>query len=90
LRKPWICLECRILMEMVDDDHCICPACRTEVWFEFAGPDLSDDDPPINRNSAYVSRSLPEGYRVPPGGSKAGKRPDKKGTKTYLDNGFEG
>jgi hypothetical protein len=89
--KPWPCLDCKIMMELIDEDHCKCPICKTEVWFKYDAPDLSDDsidysDVPTN----YVSRSLPELYKVPPGGSKSGKRPKKKGTKTYLDNGYCG
>lgn len=88
--KPWVCLDCRIVMILIDEDHCKCPKCKTEVWFEYDAPDMSDDEQLINHTTNYVSRSLPERYKVPPGGNKTGKRTKKKGTKTYDDNGFCG
>ena len=96
-QKPWVCLDCRIIMIKIDDDHCKCPNCKTEVWYQYDAPDLNEDDLPeergteTNAQTQYVSRSLPERYRVPPGGAKAGKRAKKKGTKIYVDDiGFEG
>lgn len=69
-RKAWPCLECRVMMQMVNDDFCKCPICGTEVWFNFDAPAT-----PTKKPNTYVSRSLPEGYKVPPGGSKSsGKR----------------
>lgn len=89
--KPWICQKCVVAMVLVDEDHCKCPECKTEVWFDYDAPELDDEEPPINHDTTLVSRSLPEGYRVPPGGSKSGKRAKKKGTKIYCDdNGFYG
>lgn len=92
--KPWPCIECRVMMIPASEDFCKCPVCGTEVWYKYDAPELDDDEPTadrINHDTTLISRSLPEGYRVPAGGSKAsGKKPRKKGTKTYLDNGFEG
>lgn len=84
--KPWPCMDCRVIMTPVDEDHCKCPVCGTEVWYKYDAPDLSEEEPPPAGKSQYVSRSLPEHYRVPPGGSKSGKRSKKKGTKIYVDD----
>jgi hypothetical protein len=91
MTKPWFCLDCRMLMDNVDEDHCKCPRCGTEVWYNYGETSPAESqkvEVGLTRNS-YISRSLPEGNRVPPGGAKAGKRPKKKGTKIYIDNGYE-
>ena len=102
MTPAWFCQKCHvetgtiIVMAAIDADHCKCPRCKTEVWPDYDAPDLDESDPlPADPPAQcagpdYVSRSLPEGYRVPPGGSKSGKRAKKKGTKTYDDNGFCG
>ena len=93
-RKPWPCMDCLIVMTMdVSDDFCKCLECGTEVWFNYGNPHFkSDKDDPqkVTIQVEYVSRSLPEGYKVPAGGSKSGKRPKNKGTKLWADNsGFK-
>lgn len=93
--KAWPCIECRVMMVSVNEDYCKCPVCGTEVWYHYDAPDLDETEPEIGNeplvDTTLVSRSLPERYKVPPGGGKAsGKKPRKKGTKTYLDNGYEG
>ena len=90
-RKVWPCLNCLVMMIAVDEDHCKCPACGTEVWHQYDAPDLSGDaigGDNADAKTEYVSRSLPEGYRVPSGGSKSGKRTRNKGTKIWSDNDF--
>jgi len=92
-RKPWPCLDCLVIMKMESEDFCKCPVCGNEVWFNYNNPDYN----PENRNLqavtvdvAYISRSLPEKYKVPAGGNKTGKRSKKKGTKTWTDeNGYK-
>lgn len=75
------------MMKLMDDDHCKCPKCGSEVWFNYNAPNFADDgEPKMKFSNQYISRSLPEGYRVPPGGAKTGKRARKKGTKTYTDD----
>ena len=89
-RKPWFCIDCRVVMPIASNDHCKCPVCGTEVWYNYDAPDLSEPGLPAVK-SQYVSRSLPDGYRVPPGGSKSGKRSKKKGTQIFVDDvGFGG
>lgn len=100
MTPAWFCQKCHyetgqiIVMAVIDADHVKCPRCKTEVWPDYDAPDLGEDDPTVTCKadpcSTLVSRSLPEGYRVPAGGSKSGKRPKKKGTKTFEDNGFYG
>lgn len=96
MTPAWFCQKCYvetgqiIVMAVIDDDHMKCPRCKTEVWPDYDAPDLDEVEPVTCAGPVYISRSLPEGYRVPPGGSKSGKRPKKKGTKTFDDNGFCG
>ena len=96
MTPAWFCQKCHaetgmiIVMAAIDDDHVKCPRCRTEVWPDYDAPELDEVEPVPCAGPVYVSRSLPDGYRVPPGGSKSGKRAKKKGTKTYDDNGFCG
>jgi len=94
-RKQWYCLSCYkdlgqiFVLEIIDEDHHKCPICGIEVWFPMPGMESQKVKNDLTTNS-YISRSLPEKYKVPPGGSKSGKRAKKKGAKTFLDNGFEG
>ena len=30
--KPWECKYCHVTMELIDQDHCICPQCGVSVW----------------------------------------------------------
>lgn len=41
--KPWPCMDCRVMMSLVDEDHCKCPQCGTEVWFDY-NEELTKDD----------------------------------------------
>lgn len=42
-KVAWPCVDCRIMMVLVDEDHCKCPECGTEVWFDY-NTELSRDD----------------------------------------------
>lgn len=33
--RPWPCIKCRVIMEGIDEDHCKCPVCGTEVWYDY-------------------------------------------------------
>ena len=33
-RKPWICQNCNIVMNVTDMDFLKCSICETEVWFK--------------------------------------------------------
>ena len=90
MNKPWYCEECRVVMAPMDEDHCKCLICGTEVWYNYDAPDLSEQHISADKTT-YVSRSSPERYRVPPGGCKSGKVAKKKGTKIFVDDvGFGG
>lgn len=96
VEAPWFCQKCYrlvgqiITMPSVEGDYYKCPRCGTEVWLDYNAPVLNEADPPVDRGTPYVSRSLPERYKVPPGGAKSGKRAKKKGTQIYIDDRFEG
>ena len=80
MNKPWPCLKCLgVIMKAVDDDHCQCPNCGTEVWYDYNMPSEKDQiEEALENNGGYVSRSLPEGYKVPAGGSKSGSSSKKE------------
>lgn len=85
--KPWMCLDCRVMMRVVNEDFCKCPECGTEVWFKFGEPTA------LRRQKEYISRSLPEGVKVPGGSSKSGKRSKermKKPTLAQINSGLAG
>ena len=94
-RKPWPCIDCRVMMAVIDDDHCKCHNCGTEVWYEYGEPsERKQIDDAVENNHGYVSRSLPERLKVPGGGSKAGKRAGKermrnKSTQTIYEQMFK-
>lgn len=85
-RKPWICLDCRIIMDLIDEDHCKCGQCGTEVWFNYEAPDLSsiDSDHVITKvkvpQSIFVSdeiaiKEMMPGIKIKrKGNSKSGRR----------------
>lgn len=85
--KSYLCPRCLSPFQVNPDEYFKCLNCGGEFW-----PDPLGEEGRITSRGlttiSYVSRSLPEGCKVPPGGSKQGKRPKKKGTKTYIDNGF--
>ncbi len=82
-RKPWICLDCRILMDLIDEDHCKCHKCGTEVWYQYSEPEKEEiedmmmdsivrqdnDSQSILMGGAVVKRG---------GGSKSKGRSNKK------------
>lgn len=42
-KKPWPCMDCRVIMLEMDADHCKCPICGTEVWYDY-NEDLTQDE----------------------------------------------
>lgn len=82
-QKPWPCLKCMVMMNLIDEDHCKCPRCKTEVWFEY-------DDEPENveelMQETYLTKlpssnpefSIINGPPAPGGGSKTKGNRNKK------------
>lgn len=81
--KPWPCMDCRMMMLLVDDDHCKCPVCGTEVWFDY-NDELTHDE--VNElmkdNLAKHQRSVYDamigGEPVKGGGSRNSKGKSRK------------
>jgi len=42
--KPWVCLDCRVVMKMVNEDYCRCSICGTEVWFRYGSQIAAGED----------------------------------------------
>lgn len=42
-KKPWLCLDCRVVMLQVNEDYCKCPICGTEVWHDYNNEKLTVD-----------------------------------------------
>lgn len=93
--KPWVCLICLIAMETVDEDHCKCPKCGTEVWYDYK--EESDDDIGELMQESYTGHSTDPQFSIMSGqaakgggGSNGGKSRKKqlmqKPTTTELYN----
>lgn len=83
MQKPWPCLKCFVMMDAIDEDHCKCPKCKTEVWYEY---DEEIDDIPSLMQETFV-QSLPNsnpefsilnGPPAPGGGSRTKGNKNKK------------
>lgn len=78
--KPWACFDCRIMMKIIDEDHCKCPVCGTEVWFKY---DESQDDieelmqDNLNKHQINVYDAMLGGQPVKGSGSKVRGRSKK-------------
>ena len=82
--KPWPCLKCLIVMNPIDEDHCKCPQCGTEVWHDYQEPESADEIAELMQESVggHMPTSkgvLPAGRPLPGGGSK-----NKNGSKKNL------
>lgn len=81
--KPWPCFKCLIIMESVDEDHCKCPKCGTEVWYEYdEGCEESDEieelmQESFQRHNNNPGFSILYGASVPGSGSKTKGRNKK-------------
>lgn len=43
MNKPWPCLKCLgVIMQVIDEDHCKCPNCGTEVWHDYDEPSVEE------------------------------------------------
>jgi hypothetical protein len=75
-------MECRIMMEPVDEDHCKCPQCGTEVWYKYSEPSESDDEIAELMQESYNRHAqtdvLMGGAIQFSGGSKNGKSNKKQ------------
>lgn len=79
--KPWPCLKCFILMDNVDDDHCKCSKCGTEVWYDYDEPPGEDEIESLMQESFNTHKQSPDislmgGYAV--GGGSKSKGRNKK------------
>lgn len=79
--KPWFCQKCRRMMQPVDEDHCKCPECGSEVWYSYsAGHDdieeLMEDS--IVHHQKNVYEAMIGGKPVKGGGGGSGKNRNKK------------
>lgn len=82
--KPWLCLDCRVLMVLVDEDHCKCPQCKTEVWFRYDQREPKTEELMMPGNVCiegkgynYANLMKPE-HLVIKGGSKSSNKRTKK------------
>lgn len=88
IQKPWPCLKCMVMMNKIDEDHCKCPICGTEVWHNYnskAEDDESDawEDIEDLMKSSIPCKQNPEfsilnGPPAPGGGSKTKGNSNKK------------
>lgn len=84
-QKPWPCLKCMVMMNLIDDDHCKCPRCRTEVWFEYEDDSEPEDIEELMQET-YIQKlpnsnpefSIINGPPAPGGGSKTKGNRNKK------------
>lgn len=80
--KPWPCMECRVMMALVDEDHCKCPVCGTEVWFEFSVQDNSEIAKLMRekyKSNLPPKDPIPAGEAAKGGGGSKSKGRDRKG-----------
>lgn len=82
MNKPWPCLKCLVIMEPIDDDHCKCPICKTEVWYSYQ-EEMSDDDvreimQPVSAKGYNPDFSILGGPPILGGGSKSKGKSNKK------------
>ncbi len=88
--KPWMCLDCRVMMNQVDQDHCRCPQCGIEVWSPIDRPS-GDEIAELMRDMAKCharTTVLPAGQPAPGGSSKSSKgrkKPQKKDSLSQLN-----
>lgn len=83
-QKPWPCLKCMVIMEKIDEDHCKCPICKTEVWFEY--DESGNEDVEELMQETFIQRlpssnpefSIINGPPAPGGGSKTKGNRNKK------------
>lgn len=84
--KPWPCLKCFVMMVAIDNDHCKCPVCRTEVWYDYdEPPDMDIDEIESLMQESYNRHPQPPdvlvlggGYAKIGGGSKSKGRSKKQ------------
>ena len=83
-QKPWPCLKCMVIMDKIDDDHCKCPICKTEVWFDYDESEPEDVEELMQET--YIQRlpssnpefSIINGPPAPGGGSRTKGKSNKK------------
>lgn len=84
MNKPWPCLKCLIIMELVDEDHCKCPKCKTEVWYEYDDDSSEDDIDELTLLPSHIPQANGPDFSIlggPPlmgGGSKSKASSNKK------------
>jgi hypothetical protein len=75
-------MECRIMMKLVDEDHCKCPQCGTEVWYKYSEPSESEDEIAELMQECYETHNqtpvLMGGAVMPGGGSKSKSKKKKQ------------
>lgn len=77
-KKPWPCMDCRVIMLEMDADHCKCPVCGTEVWYDFSR-DLPQGEVEQLMREKYKANlpqvePLPVGVPKKGGGSRSAKK----------------
>jgi len=83
-QKPWPCLKCMVIMDKIDDDHCKCPICKTEVWFDYDESEPEDVEELMQETFiTKLPNSNPEfsiinGPPAPGGGCKTKGKSNKK------------
>lgn len=78
-RKPWPCIECRVMMIKINNDYCKCPVCGTEVWYNYNSP-TGDEIAELMQDRAIAHQPKeipPAGEPLPGGGSKSRSKKDK-------------
>lgn len=88
-RKPWPCIQCLVMMELVNDDYCKCPVCGTEVWFNFNAP-KGDEITELMRDKLKTHKSREDIPLTGKGGhsksrSKSGRKRKKPPKKLRCD-----
>jgi hypothetical protein len=81
--KPWVCLICLVAMKTIDEDHCKCPNCGTEVWYDYKEESDEDDIEELMQESIAGHNINPQfsimnGPPAKGGGSSNGGRSRKK------------
>jgi hypothetical protein len=71
------------MMIPIDDDHCKCPVCGTEVWYNYNEEISTDEIAELMQDSLARHNTFPEytvlgGSAVPGGGSKSKSRSKKQ------------
>lgn len=83
-QKPWPCLKCMVIMDLIDEDHCKCSKCGTEVWFDYDEPEPEDIEELMQETyltklpSSNPEFSIINGPPAPGGGSRTKGGKNKK------------